>query len=95
MKLTKAEILHIANLARLNLEEAEVETFRGQLSAILDHMAKLQEVIVAAGEEHEKPASNITQLRTDGVGQSLPPQELLRNAGASEKQQFLIPPVFE
>lgn len=42
--LTKEQIKHIANLARLELSESEEETYRGQLSAILDYVDKLAKV---------------------------------------------------
>lgn len=96
MTLTKEEILRIANLARLNLEPAEVDTFRTQLSAILDHVAKLQEVdtsLLATSEAAAEP--NIGQMRADGIGESLPNPLLLRSATTTEKQQYQIPPVFE
>ena len=96
MKLTKEEIEHIANLARLNLEETEIETFREQLSAILDHIAKLQEVNVKGAATGSKPSQpNINSLRQDGTKKSLSTKQLFRTSAASEKDQFLIPPVFE
>ena len=96
MTLTKEEILHIANLARLNVEPAEVDTFRTQLNAILDHVAKLQEVdtsLLATGSAAAEP--NIDQMRVDAIGESLPNALLLRSATSTEKQQYQIPPVFE
>jgi aspartyl-tRNA(Asn)/glutamyl-tRNA(Gln) amidotransferase subunit C len=44
MKLTKQEVEHIANLARLELKEKEKEKFRTQLSSILDWVKKLQKI---------------------------------------------------
>ena len=44
MSLTREEVAHIAQLARLELTDAELETYREQLSAILDHVAQLAEL---------------------------------------------------
>ena len=42
MTLSPEEVEHIARLARLSLSEAEKELYRSQLSSILDHVARLQ-----------------------------------------------------
>ena len=44
MPLTTKEVIHIARLARLNLTPEEIERYREQLSAILDHVAQLAEL---------------------------------------------------
>ncbi|MBI2552542.1 Asp-tRNA(Asn)/Glu-tRNA(Gln) amidotransferase subunit GatC [Candidatus Uhrbacteria bacterium] len=59
MALTKAEVLHIAKLARLELKEEEVEKFRTQLSEILEYVGQLQKVDTAGIE----PISQITGLQ--------------------------------
>lgn len=59
MTLTKQEILHIAQLARLELSEEEVEKFRTQLSGILDYVGQLQKV----DTKDIDPISQITGLQ--------------------------------
>ena len=44
MKLNREEVLHIARLARLGLDEAEVGKFSEQLSNLLEHFEVLQQV---------------------------------------------------
>ena len=44
MALTPTQVRHIAKLARLTIRDDEVEKFSKELSAILDYIAKLQEV---------------------------------------------------
>ena len=46
MQLAKQEIQHIAKLARLELDDAELEKYGGQLSAVLDYIGQLKEVEV-------------------------------------------------
>ena len=45
--ITRKDVTHIARLARIELSEAEKDTFEGELSAILDFVAKLSEVDTA------------------------------------------------
>src|SRR5581483_3717475 len=47
MEITRDEVLHVARLARLQLTDAEVERFRGQLSAILEAVSKVSELDLA------------------------------------------------
>ncbi len=44
MKITREEIEYVAKLARLELTEAEKETFTGQMDAILAYVDKLNEL---------------------------------------------------
>lgn len=95
MKLSLAEVEHIAALARLDLTEAEKEQYRQQLSAILEHVAQLQ----ALDTEGIPPTSSVLpatgRLREDEVRVGLPVESVLANAPARKKDQFLVPPVLE
>ena len=53
-KFTKEEVLRVAELARLSLEEEEIDTTKDELSSILAFVSKLQEVDV----EHVEPTSH-------------------------------------
>lgn len=58
MQLSKEEIQHIAKLARLELTEAELEKYGGQLSAVLNYIDQLKEVDVKGVE----PTAQVTGL---------------------------------
>ncbi|MFH1523310.1 MAG: Asp-tRNA(Asn)/Glu-tRNA(Gln) amidotransferase subunit GatC [Patescibacteria group bacterium] len=58
MKLTKTQVQHIANLARLELTEAELKKYGSQLSDILNYVSQLQEVDVTGVE----PTAQVTGL---------------------------------
>lgn len=58
MNLSKQEVQHIAKLARLELTEAELEKYGGQLSAILNYFNQLKEVDVKGVE----PTAQVTGL---------------------------------
>jgi aspartyl-tRNA(Asn)/glutamyl-tRNA(Gln) amidotransferase subunit C len=100
MSLSLDEVEHIANLARLQLSQQEKARFREQLSAILDYVARLQEldtrgVPPAAGGILATDTPATSALREDQSRPSLLPQDLLRNAPQVEDDQFRVPPVFE
>ncbi len=93
MVLSRAEVEHIASLARLQLTDDEKARYAQQLSAILDYMAKLKQLDTA----HIEPTATVLPLRTvlrpDVVSASLAPEQLLANAPEAEAQMFRVPPV--
>ncbi len=95
MPLTLHEVEHIARLARLHLTPEQKEHYRTQLSTILEHFARLQEL----DTRHIPPTigAGLTEmpLREDQVQPSLPVDQLLSNAAESQDNQFKLPPVFD
>jgi aspartyl-tRNA(Asn)/glutamyl-tRNA(Gln) amidotransferase subunit C len=95
MTLSLKEVDHIALLARLDLSQEEKERYQQQLSAILDHVAKLQKLDTG----HIEPTSSMlpphTVLREDEPREGLSTQQALQNAPAAEKNQFRVPPVLD
>lgn len=61
----REQVLHVAKLSRLRLEEAEVEAMRQDLSSILDHVDRLSEIQIEGVEptSHVVPLENV--LRDD------------------------------
>jgi aspartyl-tRNA(Asn)/glutamyl-tRNA(Gln) amidotransferase subunit C len=93
--LKKEEIDHIARLGRLELTEDEKTVYSGQLSRILEHIQRLNE-LKAEGVEptaHVLPLTN--RWREDEVRPSLPVSETLRNAPETEKNFFRVPKILE
>jgi aspartyl-tRNA(Asn)/glutamyl-tRNA(Gln) amidotransferase subunit C len=93
MKLTKAEVEHIADLARLALTEEEIARYREQLSAILDYAARLQELDTSTISPTSRVVETGNVLRSDAARPGLPLEDLLRNAPETSDDQFRIPPV--
>lgn len=95
MALTREDVLHIARLARIALDEAEVERFRAQLSSILDHFEALAAVDTEGIEPtaHPLPLANV--MREDVVEPSLPRDEVLANAPLVEDGYFRVRAVLE
>jgi aspartyl-tRNA(Asn)/glutamyl-tRNA(Gln) amidotransferase subunit C len=87
----RAEVLHVARLARLALSEEEVERMSRELSAVLDHIAKISELDL----EGVPPTSHVVEvenpLREDEPGPSLSREQALAAAPAVEADGFLVP----
>lgn len=95
MKLSLAEVEHIANLARLDLTDEEKEQYRQQLSDILEHVARLQELDTTGIPPTASVLPASGRLRADEPGNNLPVETVLANAPEQIKDQFRVPPVFE
>jgi aspartyl-tRNA(Asn)/glutamyl-tRNA(Gln) amidotransferase subunit C len=95
MSLTIQEVEHIARLARLQLTAEQKERYRGQLSTILDHIAKLQELDTTDVPPTTGGLLTEMSLRADKVRPGLATDVLLANAPEKEGDQFKVPPVFE
>ena len=95
MPLSLEEVEHIARLARLELTGEQKARYREQLEAILDHVAKLQELDTRNVTPTASVAVGQMHLRADEPRRGLTKEELLKNAPEQEGGQFKIPPVFE
>ena len=95
MLLTIEEVEYFAELARLDLNPVEKEQFQRQLSAILEHFRRLQEVNTEEVEPTSSVISPESNLREDVPRPGLTLDDLLRNAPLMDQNQFRLPPVFE
>jgi aspartyl-tRNA(Asn)/glutamyl-tRNA(Gln) amidotransferase subunit C len=95
MSLSLQEVEHIAKLARLELTDEEKHRYREQLSAILDHVARLQELDTASIPPTSSIFGGKSPLRLDQARPGLAAETLLKNAPDTAQGQFKIPPVFE
>jgi len=94
-KLSLEEVEHIGELARLGLSDAEKETFRDQLSAILDYADVLSglDTTGVPPTASALPLSNV--MRQDEVMPSLSTGDALANAPDAESNQFRVRAVLE
>ena len=92
MEISRDEVLHVAKLARLALTEEEVERFRGQLSAILEAVGKVSELDLEGIPPTSHPLDLVNVWAEDEPHASLPLDDVLRNAPASERGLFRVPP---
>jgi aspartyl-tRNA(Asn)/glutamyl-tRNA(Gln) amidotransferase subunit C len=80
MRLTIADVEHVAALARLGLTGAEKERMRDQLSSILGHIAALEEIDTAAIPPTAQTIELTNVMRDDELRPSLPVEQVLANA---------------
>ena len=92
-KLTREEVLHVADLARIKLTEEEIERFQVQLKQLLDDVEKINDVkgydddiLIACWE-------NNAELRKDESGEMLDPKEVLENAPRHSGNYIAVPVV--
>lgn len=94
-KIDEAQVRKVAKLSRLELTEAEVEEFTGQLSAILDYVEKMNELNTDDVEPlaHCLPISNV--LRRDSIKESLGTEKALANAPQRDDAFFKVPKILD
>ena len=95
MGLSREEVRHVAELAKLGLTEEEEGLFSEQLSAILDYAERLQELNTedVPPTAHSIPIQNV--MRDDEVTTSYPREDILANAPQSEQGSFKVQAVLE
>jgi aspartyl-tRNA(Asn)/glutamyl-tRNA(Gln) amidotransferase subunit C len=85
------EVLHVARLARLALSDEEIEPMARELSAVLDHVAKIGELSL----DDVAPTSHVVEvtgaLRADRPRPSLPRDVALEQAPRVGDEGFMVP----
>jgi aspartyl-tRNA(Asn)/glutamyl-tRNA(Gln) amidotransferase subunit C len=94
-RIDQSEVKKVAKLARLELTETELEEFTSQLSAILDYVAKMNELDTEKVEPlaHCLPISNV--FRQDVVKPSLGTEKALANAPERDNEFFKVPKILD
>ncbi len=87
----RAQVLHVARLARLELTDDEVERASRELSTILDHIARIGELDLDAVPPTSHVVEVTTPLRADEPEPSLPVQEALAAAPDPYDGGFRVP----
>ncbi|MDZ4723724.1 MAG: Asp-tRNA(Asn)/Glu-tRNA(Gln) amidotransferase subunit GatC [candidate division Zixibacteria bacterium] len=93
MPLTKAQVEHVARLARLNLTAEEIERFTQELAVILEYVDQLQTVNTDGVEPQNQFIAAENVFREDLVVPSLPIEKVLGNAPVHDGEFFLVPKV--
>ena len=95
VKIDEAQVRKVAKLSRLELSEAEVEEFTGQLGAILEYIEKMNELMTDNVEPlaHCLPISNV--LREDCITESLGTDKALANAPQRDEMFFKVPKILD
>jgi aspartyl-tRNA(Asn)/glutamyl-tRNA(Gln) amidotransferase subunit C len=87
----REQVLHVARLARLRLSDEEVDRMAGELSTILDHVEKIEELDL----EDVRPTSHVVEvenvLRADEPRPSWPRERVLEAAPDASEEGFRVP----
>jgi aspartyl-tRNA(Asn)/glutamyl-tRNA(Gln) amidotransferase subunit C len=93
--ITREQVEHVAHLSRLALSEEELDRFASQLDAILHYVEKLDELDTREVEPMVHGIEGFQPVRGDGVGESLPRDESLRNAPDQSRGYFKVPRIID
>jgi aspartyl-tRNA(Asn)/glutamyl-tRNA(Gln) amidotransferase subunit C len=91
VEISRDEVAHLADLARIDLSDAELDHLAPQLTVILESVAAIRGI---AGDDvpptsHPLPLTNV--FREDVVRPGLTAEQALSGAPASEQQRFAVP----
>ncbi|AFM16621.1 glutamyl-tRNA(Gln) and/or aspartyl-tRNA(Asn) amidotransferase, C subunit [Mycolicibacterium chubuense NBB4] len=90
-KISRDEVAHLARLARLALTDSELDSFAGQLDAILDHVSRIQAVDVTGVEATDNPLKDVNVFRSDEVQPCLTQEQALAEAPNAVDGRFAVP----
>ena len=95
MKLSREQVIAIAELAKLDLTEQEIEQYAEQLSAVLDYASRLEQL----NTDDIPPTASVLPLqnvmREDVARPSLPREQVIANAPAAVEGQFRVDAVLD
>ena len=93
---TEDEVKHVALLARLQLDEQQVSIFQKQLSRILEYIVQLNEVDTKDTLPTSHALSSMKNVfREDELKESLPLEDVLKNAPSKHGNFFEVPKIIK
>jgi aspartyl-tRNA(Asn)/glutamyl-tRNA(Gln) amidotransferase subunit C len=93
MSVTRKDVEHIAELARLKFKDEELESFTDQLNEILAYMEQLNELDTENVEPLSHPVEENNVFREDEVKPSIDREDALKNAPQRDEQFSKVPKV--
>ena len=92
-RITRDDVAHVADLARLSLTANELDAFTLQLADVLDYAADLDALDLSDLEPTAHPLPLVNVFRADVEGPTSDRDEVLAAAPSVEEAQFRVPPV--
>jgi aspartyl-tRNA(Asn)/glutamyl-tRNA(Gln) amidotransferase subunit C len=93
MKITREEVLHVAHLARLDIDDADVDRFADQIGTILDYVDTLKQVDTTGVTATSHATSLTNAFREDKEMDHLDPEASLANAPEKDDGAFVVPKI--
>lgn len=95
MSVDAKTVKRIGRLARIRIEDSEVEKYQGELNAILGFVEQLGEVDVSGVEAMTSVTPMQLRRREDKITDGGYPDQVVKNAPLSEDDFFMVPKVVE
>ncbi len=95
MKISSTEVLHVAHLARLSIDETDLAAFSEQLGGILEYVAKLSGIDTSGVTPTAHAVDMANAFRNDKIHQHLQSEEALANAPEADDGLFVVPKIIE
>ena len=95
MPLDRAQVRHIASLARIGIPDEEIDVYVEQLSDIIDQFEALNELDTSGVEPTGHAGELRAVMRDDEPAESLPPEDTLRNAPLRDGEFFRVRAVLD
>ena len=93
MSVTKNDVKKIAELARLEFNESELENYTREMNKMLDYVDKLNELDTENIQPLSHPIENTNVFRDDEVKKSTKREDALKNAPDKSSEYFKVPKV--
>jgi aspartyl-tRNA(Asn)/glutamyl-tRNA(Gln) amidotransferase subunit C len=95
-KLDKKTVLHVANLAKLSIDDKEIEKYSVQLTSILTEIDKINKVDIDCNKDILiAPTTNTNCFSEDIVKDMLNKDEVFKNANKANEEYIIVPKVIE
>lgn len=91
--ITAADVAKVANLARLDIDEAHIAGFTAQLAKVMDHFRDIDALDLDKVEPMTQPYPLVNVMREDVELPTLDTDEVLAAAPAAEQRRFRVPPI--
>ena len=94
-RITREEVLHVAQLARLELADDEIDRYAEQVGAVLDHAQDMAALDLKGVEPTAHPLPLVNVVRADVVGPTLDRDEVLAAAPDVADHRFRVPRIMD
>mgnify|MGYP002378861309 FL=1 len=95
MSISLDEVQHVAHLARLDLDEAELLAFQGELNALLGHFEDIADLDVSNTLPKPHAVALLNVFADDMAEDGLPRERAMGNAATTRAGLFLVPKIIE
>lgn len=91
--ISAADVAKVARLARLDIDDAQVEHFTEQLGKVMGHFSDIDALDLSSVEPMTQPYPLVNVMREDVEQPTLDTDEVLAAAPAAEERRFRVPPI--